>query len=174
MKKKGLKIKYVDGYKIRQTLDPDFNIIHYNNPKSGAFESKFYIPRDEIWVDRRFKDEISLKRKRGRRPKNFVIKTEKRNGLKIEYVDGRMIREYIDPEFVMGGHDLVYKYIPPKTIWIDNRLDPRDIPHILVHELYERKLMSQGKNYDNAHDYATAAEKESRRKAGGKYIGDSK
>lgn len=183
-----MKLKYVDGYKIRQHLDPDFSIIHWRDPDPTFFDSKWYIPKGELWFDHCFKGEENFLKKillkastraqakkfvKKNKPKNFIIKEEKRGGLKIQYVDGKTIREFIDPEFVMGGHDLIYKYIPAKTIWLDNKMDKRDIPHILLHEIIERKLMSQGKNYDISHDYATAAEKESRRKAGGAYIGDS-
>jgi hypothetical protein len=184
--KKGLKLVYVDGYKIRQNLDPHFSVIHFNgNP--AFFDSKWYIPEGEIWFDCRFRGEEDFLKKillsissrseakkfiKKGKPKNFIIKEEKRGGLKIQYIDGRVVREYLDPEFVMGGHDLVYSYIPKKTVWLDNRMDPRDIPHTLLHETAERKLMAEGKNYDIAHDYATAAEKESRRMAGGIYIGD--
>ncbi len=177
-----MKTLYVDGYKIRQNLDPDFNIMHYNNPKTGSFESKLYIPKDEIWLDKRFiNEEDFLKRtisskikskKVNKKPDDFIIKEKKRGSLKIQHVNGEIVRKYIDDQFVMGGHDLIYSYIPEKTIWIEDKLDPRDIPHIILHEITERKLMARGKSYDNAHDYATAVEKESRRNAGGKYFGD--
>lgn len=186
-KAKNLKLVYVDGYKIRQNLDPNFSVIHFNNPDWAVFDSKWYIPKGEIWFDHRFKGEEDFLKKillkissrsearkfiKKGRPKNFILKEEVQGKTKIQCVDGKTVREYLDPEFVLGGHDLIYSYIPEKTIWLDNRMDQRDISHLLVHEMTERKLMVEGKSYDIAHDYATAAEKESRRKAGGKYIGD--
>jgi len=184
---KAMELKYVDGYKIRQTLDPDFNVIHYYKPEIASPDSKFYIPQGEIWLDSCFKDEENYLKtflmenlsraeakklcKEGQAP-DFVIREENENDIKIQYVDGKIIREYFDPYFVMGGHDLVYPYVPAKTIWIDNKIDKRDIPHVLIHESTERKLMSEGKTYDVAHDFATAAEKESRRADGGTYMGD--
>jgi len=186
-----MELVYVDGYKIRQNLDPDFTIIHFRNPDPTVFDSRWYIPEGEIWFDHFFKgeedflkeillsgltDREEIKKhfcKKGK-PGNFIVREEIKNSLKIQHVDGKTVREYIDPEFVFGGHDLVYSYVPEKTVWIDNRMDPRDIPHTLLHELTERKIMAdEKKSYDVAHDYATAAEKESRRLAGGAYIGDA-
>jgi hypothetical protein len=184
-----MELVYVDGYKIRQTLDVEFTMIHLQNEDASFYDSKWYIPKWEIWFDHAFKGEedflarilLSIKTRReaeafrnaGALP-TFVIKEERKDGLAVQYVDGKVVREYLDPEFVFGGHDLVYSYVPAETIWIDNRQDPRDIPHTLLHELTERKLMAEtGKSYDIAHDYAMAAEKDSRRTAGGAYIGDA-
>ena len=183
-----MKLRYVNGYKIRQTLDPEFSIIHYHNPDFTYYDFKWYIPEDEIWFDSKFKGEEKFLQKilladlrdreearkfckKGKAP-DFVVKEETKDGLKIQYVDGKIVREYIDPEFVFGGHDLVYSYVPKETIWIDDIMDPKDIPHTLIHEIYERNLINKGKSYDVAHDYATAKEKESRREAGGVYTGD--
>jgi len=184
-----MELKYVDGYKIRQTLDADFNVIHFNNPDPTYYDSKWYIPENEIWLDHQYKNEEEfLKRvllsglsdkeeikkkfcKKGT-PPDFIIKEEMQDGLKIQYVDGKIVREYIDPEFVFGGHEYVYSYVPKGIVWLDNHMDPQDIPHTLLHEVYERELMSKGKLYDVAHEYAIVREKESRREAGGSYIGD--
>lgn len=187
-----MKIVYVDGHKIRQNLDTDFNILHFNSKKASSLDSKWYIPEGEIWFDYNFKDEeefltsvemadikdpnrkayIDRFCKKEKAP-DFVVKEEKIGEITVKYVNGKIVREYIDPQFVMGGHDLVYEYIPTNEVWIDNKLDPKDIPHILAHEIYERELMNQGKSYDIAHDYATAKEKESRRASGGFYPGDA-
>lgn len=182
-----MELKYVDGYKIRQTLDTDFNVIHYYKSDSSSADSKFYIPEGEIWLDSCFKDEEDFLKKllledltkeeakklckEGPIP-NFILREENKDNIKVQYVDGKIIREYLFPFFMMGGHDLVYSFVPSNTIWIDDKIDKRDIPHVLLHESTERKLMSEGKTYDVAHDFATAAEKESRRTDGGTYIGD--
>ena len=186
-----MKIIYVDGYKIRQTLDPDFNVLHLKRREMGNFDSKWYIPENEIWLDSYFKEEekflIDIETANlegGNRqaykdkfckkspPPPFIEKEEADDNLKIKYVNGRIIREYFDPFFVMGGHDLVYNYVPQGEIWLDNHINPLDLPHVLAHEKYERELMAEGKSYDVAHDYATAREKESRRLDGAVYIGD--
>lgn len=184
-----MRVKYVDGYKIRQTFDVDFNVIHFNNPDRTFYDSKWYIPEGEIWLDSQYKEEEEFLKtillsglsdreeikkqfcQKSSTP-DFIVKEEDQDDLKIQYVNGKIVRKYIDPEFVFGGHDLVYTYVPKKTIWLDNCMDPRDVPHTLVHEVYERELMMSGKSYDVAHEYALVREKESRREAGGIYIGD--
>ena len=187
-----MRVQYVDGYKIRQELDVDFNIIHFRHTNPAFFISKWYIPVGEIWLDYKFRaeEEFLVKMEttpmqdfsrsayvkkfisRGK-PKKLVNHEEKQpDGLTVQRVVGAQVRRYIDPQFVIGGHDLVYDYVPRRTVWIEQTLDKRDWPHILKHEAYERSLMEQGKPYDIAHDYACAAERESRRAAGGGYIGD--
>jgi len=123
------------------------------------------------------------------RPEGAVLKgwAESRFGLKALYHNGILtgiqtpaylayMAEKMHPRFhynsIYAQLDLVYEYVPRRTVWIEQTLDKRDWPHILNHEAYERSLMEQGKPYDIAHDYACAAEKESRRAAGGGYIGD--
>ncbi|HTK59652.1 MAG TPA: hypothetical protein VL283_00435 [Candidatus Baltobacteraceae bacterium] len=78
----------------------------------------------------------------------------------IVYVRGDIVRKYLDPHFVFGGHDLVYPtYITtPKTIWVDVCQDPREIKYTLIHETHERKLMELGWRYGSAHASAIRAE----------------
>lgn len=186
-----MRVIYVDGYKIRQELDADFNILHMQRDNPAIGDSKWYIPRGEIWLDHNFKQEEdwlvkmetteladysreAYKEKFGEEGEigEIVVREKRKEGLMIQYIDGAKVRRFLDPWFVMGGHDKVYAYIPPDTVWLESKMDERDIPHVLKHELLERNLMAKGKSYDNAHGWATAAEKESRRSAGGSYIGD--
>lgn len=92
----------------------------------------------------------------------FVEREEQdvENRLSIQYVRGEIVRQYLDPHFMFGGHDLVYKdYITsPRTIWIDVRQDPREVKYTLLHEITERKLMEKGWSYDDAHARATETE----------------
>lgn len=187
-----MRVQYVDGYKIRQELDVDFNIIHYRHTNPAFFISKWYIPVGEIWLDYRFRAEAKFlvemetapitDTSRAATVKKFITpgaptdlvnrEAKQPDGLTVQYVDGAQVRRFLDPQFVIGGHDLVYDYVPASTLWIEQALDEREWPHIIVHEGYERMLMQQGKTYDTAHDFACAAEKEARRAAGGGYIGD--
>lgn len=200
-----MKLVFVDGFKIRNTLDADFNVLHQKSLDLTDFAPKYYIPDGEIWLDYYFKAEANfllavekaqysqekkLKNinalfvdqrrwyekeqfcKKERAP-DFKIKEETVGGLRASYVNGEIVRKYLDPSFVMGGHDLVYSYVPAREIWIDHLMNPADIPHVLVHEVTERKLMEEERDlYEIAHEFATAAEKKSRRKAGGVYPGD--
>ncbi len=191
-----MRIAYVDGYKIHQTLDTDFGAIHSHSVIPTQYSPKFYIPEGEIWIDHRYKKEtefllkeeewyrsilknyhqerrrrILAMRLEGPAP-DFIISKTRQRGLNVIHVDGAIVRQHLDFEFVSGGHDLVYDYIPAKTVWLDASMDTRDIPHVLLHEMKERELMAQGKSYEVAHEFATAYEREARRQAGGIYQGD--
>ncbi len=79
--------------------------------------------------------------------------------LDVWYVRGDIIRQYLDPHFVFGGHDLIYgDYIPKRTIWIDVCQDEREVPFSLHHEIFERALMEKGWTYNKAHAAATRSE----------------
>ena len=194
-----MKVKFVDGFLIRNTLDDDFgNICKYDNSLS-RLAPEFYIPEDEIWIDHCFKDEKDfilavddfirtfkfnnteirdeLRKKfclSGTKP-NLIIKSQVIDGVKIQDMDGALVRQYLDPEFIFGGHDLVYSdYIPLGEIWLDAKMDPAEREFILLHEQVERDLMSQGKSYAVAHEFATVSDKELRRARGvGFYPGDA-
>ncbi|MFA6136391.1 MAG: hypothetical protein WC705_03505 [Candidatus Paceibacterota bacterium] len=194
---KNLKVVYVDGFKIRNHIDDDFAIAHVFFDELCYFPKKFYIPKDEIWIDYHYRNETEfliktqhyfsfsaksylhirnlMKKelcKKGPVP-DFKLKIFRKDSKKIVYVDGKVLREYIDPEFVMGGHGLVYSYIPENEIWIDVKVDLKEVPYILLHERVEYDLMKKGKSYDVAHEYAVVADKEERRKrTGASYAGD--
>lgn len=191
-----MRIAYVDGYKIRQTLDTDFGAIHSHSTNPTQYSPKFYIPKGEVWIDHRFKKETEFllkedawyrsitknyhlarknrmeKLRQTGEPPAFIKRKTRTQGLNIVYVDGAVIRQYLDFEFVCGGHDLVYDYIPAKTIWLDVTMDPRDLPPTLLHEMTERELMAKGMKYESAHEFATATERLMRRAHGGLYQGD--
>lgn len=186
------KIVYVDGFRIRNTFgdlgegDLDFNIIHGHGL---SFFAPWFIPKDEIWIDKRFKDESQflvkaekleqvLYKKIGRywpsrwqtakllcRPsrKNYVWKSHRRNGIIVKLVNGGLVRRTFDPAFVMGGHFFVYSsYIPKGEIWLDAKLNPKELKYILIHEEYEYRLMKKGWDYDSAHKEACLVEKAAR------------
>ena len=182
------KVRLVDGFKIRNTLDPEFCVLHRGGTAINRPFKRFYIPPNEYWLDYRYKDELGFlmradKVKPPKRRKTytswrehikeavclpppipeFVVSRRRRGRNIIVMINGAIVRQYIDPEFVLGGHDLAYSYIPHNEIWLDSAIDPKEVPFILLHEVVERDLMFHGKSYDNAHDYSTVAEKEMRR-----------
>jgi hypothetical protein len=187
--KEPMKIKLVDGFKVRNTEDIDFSVIGDNSVYP-------FIKPGEIWFDKSFikeKDffmELFKKRKiltekygyekakEMLRPKSKDLSglriklIEEKGNTKIYLVDGAKVRQNLDPSFCFGGHWLVYNYVPKGEVWMDNATQEAEIKYIMVHELYELQLMSQGKDYNNAHDFANAAEKEARRKDGAKYKRD--
>jgi len=196
---KNLKIKFVDGYKIRNTIDPDFTDIHMHS--LTGFSPKYYIPEGEVWIERKLRDEADfllereyildklmknksyqearkiLRKKyteKGAVP-NFVRREKQlKGGIVVKYIDGGIVRKYIDPEFVLGGHGYVYEYIPKGEIWVDVKMDRREFKYTLLHERTEMEKMIAGNSYDISHDYATVTEKEARRKDKvGRYPGDA-
>lgn len=177
-------VRYVDAARIRNTVDTDFSGV-------GTHADYTYIPLGELWIDKRLKDEKPLfvalwKLERSMRGKPFrlirekakktltvpkttkvkVTKTARKGNIKIVYVDGATVRAGLDPYFLLGGHDLVYPYVPKNEVWIDDRQDPKETRYTLIHELDERERMSKGMAYDDAHDFALAAERMHRRKDG--------
>jgi hypothetical protein len=197
-----MKLKYIDGLKIRNTLDTDFGVIGSNKIYS-------YIPAGEIWFDKLYLAEkehflkihlyeLKLMKKMSyekarliiekkfiekinkNKIPNFVVQIKRYKGFIIKYVDGRIIRKYIDPKFILGMHGVGardYSHIKNNEIWIDIRQKKPDQKYSLIHEYEEAKLMRKwGKynttSYNNAHDFALAYEKVARRKDGARYLKD--
>lgn len=180
-----MKLKYVDGFRIRNTLDTDFGVV-------GSNALYYYIPKNEIWLDKLYKQEKEhflkihlfelklLKRMsyekarkivekkfiaKGEVPE-FVVRRKKYGGFIVKYVDGRIIRKHIDPKFILGCHWVLSKNIGKNEIWIDTRQDKRECKYTLIHEHTEALLMKKGMSYNDAHDYSIAAERVARRKDG--------
>lgn len=180
---KKLKIKYVDAARFRNTIDTDFSGV-------ATYLDFAYIPKGEMWIDKYLKLETenllalflleySMRNEpfrliRARAAKELTDptvavrteRTEKMGRFTIRYVDGATVRKAIDPFFLLGGHGLVYDYIPKSEIWIDTKSDPKEWKYTLAHELTEFKLMKKGDSYYSAHDYALAYERAERRKDG--------
>jgi DNA topoisomerase IB len=80
------------------------------------------------------------------------------NGVKVCLVNGEKVRDETKTDFMEGGHDLVYPWLPPKTIIFESGLHPDELPLILVHEAIERRKMANGMKYPRAHLYAAKEE----------------
>lgn len=98
------------------------------------------------------------------RPEDAVEQVHRRslgrlpNGVEVWLVDGDKVRDWFFTDFVQGGHDLVYSWIPAKQIWIDDTVVEKERQLVLLHEAYERKLMEQGMPYEKAHERALKVE----------------
>lgn len=91
-------------------------------------------------------------------------KIKEREGVAIWIVDGTRVRQEFYTDFVMGGHDGRYKFIPNKEIWIDNSISLEELEYTVEHELLERNLMiEEGLNYNDAHDQASHFEADMRK-----------
>ncbi len=78
--------------------------------------------------------------------------------IRVYLVYGEFVRDIYLVEYAEGGHDLVYSFIPKGEVWIEEVLHPSERKFIVLHELHERFLMSQGKDYPHAHKGATIIE----------------
>lgn len=80
-------------------------------------------------------------------------------GFKIWIVDGNYIRREIFNEFIYGGNDERYTFVPESEIWIDNSISAEEYLTTLEHEIIERNLMRHnGYTYYDAHDSALMLE----------------
>ena len=89
---------------------------------------------------------------------NIHKKLLKKGDFKIWLVNGEAVRDKFRIDFAGGGHSKVYHFIPENEIWIDDDISPNERRFIIIHELEERKLMSRGKKYRDAHFIATEIE----------------
>jgi hypothetical protein len=81
------------------------------------------------------------------------------DGLTVWIVDGNLVRDLFDTQFVEGGNGYALPWVPKDEIWIDNELKEEEIPYIIKHEYVELKLMKDdGMPYEEAHHEAALAE----------------
>jgi len=78
--------------------------------------------------------------------------------LKIWVADGRLVRDVFFIDYTEGGHDMVYKFIPAREVWLDDDLEPGERKFVLLHEVHERFLMTRGETYFQAHRSASHIE----------------
>jgi len=181
-----MKLKIVDGFKVRNTLDIEFcaagdrSVYPYIKPGELWFE-KYYLP-EKAFLLHVYKIKKRLVRKFGWEKAKSLLRPDKFNkralqqcrlallaktrGLRVYLVDGPAVRRHLDPDFFFGGHWLVYRYVPKNEVWLDSAAAGPELKYVATHELFELALMKSGKTYNDAHEYANAAEKEARRKDG--------
>ena len=80
------------------------------------------------------------------------------DGVTIWLVNGEIVRDRYRTDFTEGGHDKVYKFVPPGEVWIEKMVIPAERPYIILHELHERVDMAKGMKYDEAHARASRIE----------------
>ena len=87
-------------------------------------------------------------------------------GVRVYLVDGERVRRELEIDFVAGGHDRIYKWIPPREVWIDSGVEARGRLPVIFHELVERRIMGGARplGYDAAHARASELEVEARRR----------
>jgi hypothetical protein len=119
--------------------------------------------------ERRKVDFIKKGRKSGRAKAAILAKVHKRllksysRYLSVWVANGQIVRDEFFIDYTEGGHDRVYKFIPPREVWLDDDLEPRERKYVLLHEVHERFLMTQGEKYFQAHRSASNIEYHCRR-----------
>lgn len=94
--------------------------------------------------------------------KKELLGTIGKDKIPVWLVAGDMLRE-VDPDFVEGGNDGAYKWMPKKTIIIDDDISPEERTAIIIHEGTERdRIINQGMTYDQAHKLSSQDEHEYR------------
>lgn len=87
-----------------------------------------------------------------------LYRLEQVGPIHIMIVDEAKVRAWFFNDFTEGGHDLVYPFIPPNSVWVGNEQAKGEWVYTIAHELYERHLMSQGMKYHQAHQAALRVE----------------
>jgi hypothetical protein len=92
-----------------------------------------------------------------------------KNRIKVWIVRGFLVRSLLFLDFTAGGHEKIYDFVPETEIWIDDSLNPNERESLLLHELYERRLMaedttssSKQESYYKTHEQALILEQEFR------------
>lgn len=89
----------------------------------------------------------------------------RRGRYKVVLVDGRVVRDKLDPDFAAGGNPGRYGYVPMDELWVDDCTARGDVGPYVEHEGVESELMiRKGLSYDDAHERATAAERRLRKR----------
>lgn len=118
----------------------------------------------------RYKSKKERKVRRLRSHKAFVRRIHKKllakykNSIRVWLVRGELVRDLFFVDYTEGGHDKVYRFVPPKEVWIDDDLSPAERRFVLLHEVHERRLMAAGWPYFKAHRSANELEYRCRRK----------
>lgn len=95
----------------------------------------------------------------------YRVSCETKSGLAIWIVDGKKVREEIFSEFLYGGNNQRYPFVPEGEIWIDHAIAAEEFNYTVEHEVYEWSLMAkEGLSYDASHDRALMLEHRLRRR----------
>ena len=78
--------------------------------------------------------------------------------IQIWVVNGELVRDFFDINFAGGTHDKVDSFVPKGEVWVSDDVSPRERRFILLHEIHERRLMGEGRDYAFAHRSATKLE----------------
>jgi hypothetical protein len=87
------------------------------------------------------------------------------DGISVYHVNGKAVREKYDVDYTEGGHHYRWNFIPKKEVWVERMKNPTEERANLLHELHERRLMTEENlPYEDAHDKTCPLEEKARRK----------
>lgn len=132
----------------------DHLLVEWKLMSSGASYKKAIAAADKIEKLERAKSKKARRFKATENPPKALYKKRlKTYGDKISVwiVDGELVRDLYFIDFTEGGHEFVYPFVPPGEVWIDDDITPKERKFVILHELHERNLMSQGMSYEDAH-----------------------
>jgi hypothetical protein len=191
----GIEVRLVDGSVVRRDIDPDFTTVshHYRCPtipmgvlwvdhSVPVSEKRFVIGRGlaELRAALSVGGDVVAMSDMGafheRELRGDPVTSDQddvrleayrvcADGVRPYVVNGQVVRSRHDVDFVCGGHDLVRSYIPAMEVWIDDTVSPAERAYSLIHELFERRLMAGGMDYEAAHSLALAVEQSARLRA---------
>ena len=78
--------------------------------------------------------------------------------IKTYIINSFLVRSLLYIDWVAGGHDKVYDFVPKNEVWIDNDITADERKYVILHELHERYRMLQGLKYNEAHESALKIE----------------
>jgi Putative phage serine protease XkdF/ParB-like nuclease domain len=180
----------VDGEQVRDTIDDDFTDYAQHEHKSYVPEDEIWIDDLTEPQERKFMATAAIReRSQMLDGKSFDLAHDEVDAesfkersvdfagqetidaepwqtfgsIEVFLVDGEVVRDRLTPDWVYGGHDLVYRFIPKGQVWLERDLDDAERPVMLLHELWERGEMLAGAPFTVAHRDANDIERIARR-----------
>jgi len=135
------------------------SISRYKKSSISRYKNKFAERKETLsnWID----VWNSIRTLTSKTPNNGIIGNI--NGITMKLVDGDKVKLQHDIDFVEGGNDKAYDYMPKNEIWIDKNIHSHDWQFICLHEFVEKVIMERDKlSYNEAHKLADEVEKEAR------------
>jgi hypothetical protein len=71
--------------------------------------------------------------------------------IRVYKVNGSFVRKDFLTDYCLGGHYLVYSWIPDYEVWLDDMQNNEELRYTLLHELSEIRGMLMGLSYEEAH-----------------------
>ena len=91
--------------------------------------------------------------------RRYVVLPDEKFPIQVWLVDGLRVRSTYMTDYTEGGHGYVYDWVPKNEIWVEEGIEPAELPFIVAHEYVEHRLMRDEKmEYDPAHELCSEME----------------